>query len=334
MTNNPCILWLTPDKPENISIGRQRIADHLQEAGLDVTLRGTTPRTLLTSIHERDQYDIVVGTTRSGAIAGAVLTLLGGPPLVVDHIDPIRQFAKNNSKWIIHAARTLESLSFVAANHVLYVYEEERPRVKRYAGSFSKTDLGIEYDWFAEPSAEAIQAADDALADLDLREQVAIYIGGLEPIYNVEAMVESAAHLDDWSLVVLGTGSLESTVRQAAAEQDNIHFLGTVPHEVVPGYLHRADVGISLVDDPHTLKVLEYDAAGLAVVQTKGRAESRFGDRVKYTKSRKPDEIAEAVRCAGTQTDGYRNESFAKAYDWTVIADQYREVLQSFVPSR
>lgn len=331
MKDKPSILWLTPDKPENISIGRQRIADHLRETGIDVTLRGTTPRTLLTSLRERGQYDTVIGTTRSGAIAGAILTLLGGPPLVVDHIDPIRQFAENNSKWSTLAVRALESLSFAAADHVLYVYEEERPRVKRYATSFSKTDLGIEYDWFAEPSAEALQAADDALADLDLREHVAIYIGGLEPIYNVEALVESAAHLDDWSLIVLGTGSLESIVRRAAAEQDNIHFLGTVPHDVMPGYLYRADVGISLVDDPHTLKVLEYDAAGLAVVQAQGRAEGRFGDRVEYAIPANPDKIAQAIRRAEAQIYGSKSESFAKEYAWTVIADQYREVLQSFV---
>jgi len=45
------VLWLTPDKPDNISVGRQRIADHLETRGFDVTLRGTTPRTVLRSLH-------------------------------------------------------------------------------------------------------------------------------------------------------------------------------------------------------------------------------------------------------------------------------------------
>ncbi len=37
---------------------------------------------------------------------------------------------------------------------------------------------------------------------------IAIYVGGLEPLYNVESMLDGIELLDNWTLVVLGTGSL------------------------------------------------------------------------------------------------------------------------------
>ena len=121
------------------------------------------------------------------------------------------------------------------------------------------------------PPTETIEAAETRLEALDLEEQVAIYVGGLEPIYHVDELLASVDCLDGWSLVVLGTGSLSGRVERTA-ERLNVVFLGTLPHEQIPGYLHAADVEVCLVDDLHTLKVLEYGAAGLPVVQLVGRA--------------------------------------------------------------
>ena len=72
--SGPRVLWLTPDKPADISVGRRRIAECLRADGFRVTLRGTTPRTTLAALRERDDYDIVIGTTREGAFAGALLS--------------------------------------------------------------------------------------------------------------------------------------------------------------------------------------------------------------------------------------------------------------------
>lgn len=63
-----------------------------------------------------------------------------------------------------------------------------------------------------------------------------------------------------------------------------------------------ADVGISLVDDAKTLKVLEYGSAGLPVVQVEGAAESVFGDRVTFC-SLDPVDVANAVELAQTQEE-------------------------------
>ena len=324
------VLWLTPDKPAEISVGRRRIADRLEASGFDVTLRGTTPRTVCQSLCECEEYDAVLGTTRSGAFAGALLKLLG-TPLVVDHIDPIRQFADTHPKSLSLAVRAAENVAFRLADHTLYVYDEEYERVSRYARETTKTDLGVSYERFATPDSTVVETARDRLheADIGEDERLAIYVGGLEPIYHVEELLAAMDRLDGWTLVVLGTGSLAPAVERAA-KGESVVFLGTVAHEAIPGYLHAADVGVSLVDDPHTLKVLEYAAAGLSVVQARGRAEERFGEYAEFCEPR-PPEIAAAIERAGERENGKEFREYASRFDYERVADTYRAVLAEVV---
>lgn len=327
MTEEVTVLWLTPDKPENISIGRQRIADHLENEGFRVIIRGTTIRTVLQSIRERGDYDAVVGTTRAGALAGVLLKYLHRSPLVVDHVDPIRQFEKTHPKWLATLVRVLESGSFELADHVLFVYDEEYERVARHAENFSETDLGVEVERFRNPDPEIVSKARKGLDERGITENVAVYVGGLEPIYHIEELLAAISHLPTWSLIVIGDGSLRKKVESSAEENESIHYIGTVPHEQIPGYLQVADVGISLVDDPHTLKVLEYGAAGLAVVQAAGKAEERFGNLVEYCEPT-PESVANAIENTSANSDIC---FFVDEFDWEQIAGDYENALKSVI---
>ncbi|MFC6963758.1 glycosyltransferase [Halocatena marina] len=322
------VLWLTPDKPEHISVGRRRIAEQLRQQGYDVTLRGTTLRTLFAALRERGQYDLVIGTTRAGAIAGTTLTLVDGP-LIVDHVDPIRQFEATHPWWLSGPVRWLEQFAFTVADHVLYVYSEEKERVERFASAASKTDLGVAYERFADPPDEIVATARSKLSAFD-SENILIYVGGLESIYHISDLLAAMRQLDDWTLVVLGTGSLEPEVQRAAQKHSNVSYLGTVPHEEVPGYLHAATVGVCLVDDPHTLKVLEYGAAGLPVVQLAGRAEPRFEDRVTFCEPT-PSAIAHAVRTAAQSTEPESLQTFVQQFDFEEIAADYANAIAQAV---
>jgi glycosyltransferase involved in cell wall biosynthesis len=330
----PRVCWLTPDKPANISVGRQRLAAHLDERGFDIVLRGTTPRTVIEALADREGFDAVIGTTRAGAIAGAFLSVVKGCPLIVDHVDPISQFEASASRPVATVVRWLENACFALAASVLYVYPEERARVSRFAKRAKETDLGVEFDRFADPSSGAIRAARSRLAELELapEERVGIYLGGLEPIYHIEELLESARHLENWTLLVVGDGSLSAVVERAASESERIEFLGSVPHEEVPGYLQVADVGVCLVDDPHTLKVLEYGAAGLPVVQLAGRAEKRFGELVEFSTT-DPADIARAIERAGERSDDAERaetslRAFASRFDWSQVAADYEQALE------
>jgi glycosyltransferase involved in cell wall biosynthesis len=326
------VCWLTPDKPADISVGRRRIADRLEREGFDVTLRGTTPTTVRGTLRERSAYDAVVGTTRAGAFAGLTTKALG-TPLVVDHVDPIRQFETTHPRWLAAGVRAGENLAFRVADHVLYVYEEEARRVRRYARAATETDLGVAFERFADPPSDVCDRARERLEAAGVEGPTVVYVGGLEPIYHVGAMLDAARYLDDWTLVVLGAGSLAPAVERAASEHENVVFLGTVDHADVPGYLHAADVGVSLVDDPHTLKLLEYGAAGLGVVQARGRAEGRFGEHVAYADPTGED-VARAVRAAVDRADGGAFREFVRRFDYGRVAEDYARVLRDVVGRR
>ena len=325
--NSP-VRWFTPDKPENISVGRQRISSHLRTVGFDVKTVGTTPETIQEAIVERNQYEVIIGTTRAGAFAATLVGKLTGKPVIVDHVDPIRQFRETRSVVASIPVRVAENVCFALSDCVMYVYEEERPRVERYAQEIRSTSLGVDYDRFADLDRDAVESARNRLSSLPLRDNIAIYVGGLEPIYHVTELMDAMESLPEWSLIVLGEGSLRNAVEQTESERENIHYLGTVPHEDVPGYLALADVGVSLVDDPHTLKVLEYGAAGLSVVQLAGRSEERFEGLVEFTRA-EPEAIARAIENAARNGSDSTLASFAAEVDWEDVASDYAEALKS-----
>ncbi|WP_239638924.1 MULTISPECIES: glycosyltransferase [Halorubrum] len=284
--------------------------------------------TIREAITERNEYDVVIGTTRAGAFAATFVGKLTGKPVIGDHVDPIRQFRETNSVVTAIPVQFVENVCFALSDCVMYVYEEERLRVERYANEVNPTSLGVDYDRFADPDPDAVESARNKLSTLSLRDNVAIYVGGLEPIYHVTDLMDAMEFLSEWSLIVLGDGSLRNTVKERELEWSNVHYLGTVPHEEVPGYLASADVGISLVDDPHTLKVLEYGAAGLSVVQSAGRSEERFEGLVEFTRP-EPGAIAQAIENAARNRSDSTLASFAAEFDWESVASDYAEALKS-----
>lgn len=321
------VLWLRPDKPENVSVGRHRVATILEDRGHDVRVENATVDDFGRVL--REPADVIVGTTRLGALVGVWRRSLLGTPVVVDHIDPISQFRRNNGRATTAAVGLAESVAFRLADHVVVVYEEEVPRVARRARSYTKTTLGVDYDRFADPSDEAVEAAREALAAEGVGDgPTAVYVGGLEPAYHVEAAADAMAHLPEWEFVVLGDGS-----RRAAIEDhpdESVHYLGTVPHEQVPGFLREADVGVCLVDDPNTLKVLEYGAAGLPTVCVAGDPEERFGDLVEYCRL-DPADVAAAIRRAAEREDVSAFREFAAGFDWSSVADDYEAAIERVV---
>lgn len=322
------VRWFTPDKPEDISVGRQRISSHLRRAGFDIKTVGTTPKTVQEAITEREQYQVIIGTTRAGAFAATLVGKITGKPVIVDHVDPIRQFRETHSVVASIPVRFAENVCFALSDCVMYVYEEERLRVERYAQEIRSTSLGVDYDRFADPDRDAVESARNRLSSLPLRDNIAIYVGGLEPIYHVTELMDAMESLTEWSLIVLGEGSLRNVVEQTESKIKNVHYFGTVPHEDVPGYLALADVGVSLVDDPHTLKVLEYGAAGLSVVQLAGRSEERFEGLVEFTRP-EPEAIARAIEKAAQNGSGSTLASFVSEFDWETVASDYAEALKS-----
>lgn len=323
------VLWLRPDKPENLSVGRFQIAEKLEQRGHTVDVQGTSLGAFRTVLNENP--DVVVGTTRLGAFAGTWMKLVKRVPLVIDHIDPISQLRRSNGRLLTWSVSQAEKLSFRCADHVMVVYEEEVPRVKRYTNAMTKTRLGVDYERFAEPDDEVVKYATKILSNyLDLDEHILVYIGGLEPFYHVLTVIESIEHLADWNFVIVGDGSQRPAVETASNEMQNVHYLGTVPHETVPGFLHVSDVGISLVDDRNSLKLLEYGAAGLPTVSVEGDPKNLFEGMVEFS-SLNPEDVAEAVRRAYDRGASDKLRELTRSHSWKSIATEYEEVFKQVI---
>lgn len=323
------VLWLRPDKPADISVGRHRIADVLKRRGHDVRVENTTVADFRHVLGEPGDVDVVVGTTRLGALVAVWRKLVRGPPAVVDHIDPIEQFERNHGRIATALVGLVERVAFRLADHVMVVYEEEVPRVERDACWVTGTSLGVDFGRFADPDQSVVDRARQHLDEygLDLDRKRLVYVGGIEPAYHVETVADAMAHLPEWDFLVLGDGSRREAIEMHPRE--NVHYLGTVPHERVPGYLHASDVGICLLDDRNTLKLLEYGAAGLPAVNVEGDAETRFAGLVEFC-TLDPAEVAAAVeRAAGHDADdvaAYR--SFVRDFGWEAVADDYEAVFR------
>lgn len=324
------VLWLRPDKPENISIGRHRIAELLRERGHSAAVENTTPDDFINVLNRNP--DIVVGTTRLGAIIGGWRKLLRRTPLVVDHVDPISQFRRNHGAFATWSVSQGEKVTFRLADHVMVVYDEEMPRVDRHAKAVTKTHLGVDFEKFANPTERSVQRAREMLTEhTDPENKRVIYIGGLEPAYHIPTVVDAMEHLSEWDFVVLGDGSQREMIE--AIDRENVHYLGTVSHDLIPGFLHESDVGICLLDDPNTLKMLEYGAARLPAVSMKGDAERRFEGLIEFS-DLDPRNVAEAIRSADESAPLDAFQKFTKQYSWRSVADQYEEVLKRVVRKR
>jgi glycosyltransferase involved in cell wall biosynthesis len=105
-------------------------------------------------------------------------------------------------------------------------------------------------------------------------------------------------------------------------------YLGTVPHKYVPGFLHESDVGICLVDDANTLKLLEYGAAGLPAVNVEGEAEDRYDGFVTFC-SLDPRDVARAVQESYEHAPIEEFREYTKRFGWDAIASEYKAAFDS-----
>ncbi len=106
------------------------------------------------------------------------------------------------------------------------------------------------------------------------------FVGSLKPWHGVENLILASRVLEfrgvDHRLMVVGDGPLFGSLREMVADQGaqgRVEFTGAVPMAGVPGYLAEMDIGVAPYLRSENfyfspLKVLEYMAAGLAIVAT------------------------------------------------------------------
>jgi glycosyltransferase involved in cell wall biosynthesis len=171
---------------------------------------------------------------------------LGRPPAAVGRIE--HELARSVD-LVVYAAESLEG----------YV-REMRPKRMRHLPN------GVDFERFARGAREAPPEY------RSIPRPIAVYVGAMDVWFDYGLLNAAAERLPHVSFVLIGP---ESLARRRLAPRANVHLLGRRAHDVLPPYLHHADVGLipfdvaghpDLVHGVNPLKLYEYLACGLPVV--------------------------------------------------------------------
>ena len=127
---------------------------------------------------------------------------------------------------------------------------------------------GVSYDHFARPRDDAVQVPQ---AMRGMRAPVFGFFGMIADWIDLDLIAVLARRKPEWSFVLLGQ---QSTSIDVCADLPNVHLLGRVPFDALPGYCKAFDVGLipfrlnRLTLNVNPIKLREYLAAGLPVVST------------------------------------------------------------------
>jgi glycosyltransferase involved in cell wall biosynthesis len=132
----------------------------------------------------------------------------------------------------------------------------------------------VDNDYFSARVADARADADRARRELGLPERFFLFVGRFIPEKNLPRLITgfaaAARHvaLQDWSLVMVGSGALEESIRaQAAPLGDRVRFQGFQQMDVLPSYYALASVVVlPSVSESWGLVVNEAMASGLPVI--------------------------------------------------------------------
>ena len=150
----------------------------------------------------------------------------------------------------------------------------------------------------------------------------AAYVGVVQERVDL-ALLETVAHGRGLPVVVAGPASPEDVAR---LERAGVVVLGPVHHDLVPGILRRAAVGLvphrvnEFTTSMDPMKLLEYLAAGLPVVTTPLPGVGALSSRVLVADG--PSEFVEAVRHAAALPRLREPDAAVRTRDWAAVADR------------
>jgi len=284
------------------------------------------------SVLNRD-YDVLIANVRFPLYLSFLLNTPIQRPFIADVIDPLSQ-QSNLPDLFYRGLHKYEWFILRNADAAMFAERESFKYSKNVDVNGFLVKNSVNYEMFSNPSERKIQFAEDKLTDqgVDLKSPVVMYPGRFVSAYHIDELILASDILDRWEFVFLGEDGKQGLVEQAADTKANVHYLGSYPHEQVPGFLHHADVGLCLVDAERPLKILEYGAAMLPVLGMPGALEKEFSEEQMWFVDPIPEQIAsklEEIQNNRTETRR-RCENMLKIAaenSWKAIADKYYEVI-------
>lgn len=114
------------------------------------------------------------------------------------------------------------------------------------------------------------------------------YIGTIQNRFDIDMVKYLAEKNQDKSIVLIGPiwKPVEKEVKNKLGKFKNVHFLGRVPFQEAPAYIHKFDVGIiphkidEFIKYTNPMKMFEYLACGKPIVSTPGAGVDMLSDLV------------------------------------------------------
>lgn len=191
---------------------------------------------------------------------------------------------------------------------------------------------GVDYDHFASgvlsPSANFP----------DTPRPIVGFFGAISAWLDFELLSNLARKKPEWSFVFVGP--IDSDVR-AISGFHNVHLIGKVPYEKLPGYAALFDVAlIPFVIDEMTvnvnpLKLMEYLACGLPVVSTPLPEVAKYDGLVSVAGT--TEEFIKSIEhalIANTPTDRERRMHMAQNHSWSSVANTMSEAIESLLQKK
>jgi glycosyltransferase involved in cell wall biosynthesis len=326
------ILWLRPTRGENISVRRQRIANHLEDKEFLVDIQNASGLDALNAIElaVTGDYDAILGNVRMGLYVAFPVARALDVPFAGTVSDPITDI-DSLPRPLFEILRRYEWFALGQADACTFTYQSTYEEAKRRGIDGRKLPNAVDYDQFADPDSGAVERAREVLdqAGVDTSKPIVIYVGGLtEETYHISDILGAAEETPGWEFVFIGEGEAEEAVAAAADRQENIFYPGSFEYALMPGFMSHATAGFCFKDAEQPLKVMEYGAAGVVTIAQPGELRLRLDDDEAVFIDPVPSEIARTLtelaadeKRRETLTENLRQR--ARQESWRAVADEF-----------
>lgn len=155
-----------------------------------------------------------------------------------------------------------------------------------------------------------------------IKKPIVLYVGAMNYWFDWDMVNYAALKLQDFAFVFIGP---EKLAVKMLKKLPNIHILGRRSYDILPSYIHNADIGIipfnvtrfpELVNSVNPIKLYEYLACGIPVVSVKW-AELENVKSPAYLVDTRSEFIGAISQAYGKHVDKQYLTNFALANDWS-----------------
>jgi glycosyltransferase involved in cell wall biosynthesis len=225
-------------------------------------------------LHQKKPYDAVWSIMAARAGGAALFFKYSHPEvpyiLTLQEGDPV-WYMKLRSLYYINP---FFKKIFTSADKVqaISLYLADYARTMGHEGEVEVIPNGVDTKLFTLSTAQTRSAMRKQLG-LSERDTVLITTSRLVTKNRIGDIIESLEYLrDDTKLVIIGEGTLEPKLKKMAKDfgfEERVKFVGHVPYEEVPKYLHAADIFVRpSLTEGFGNSFIEAMSAGLPVIAT------------------------------------------------------------------